>query len=119
MGPMLGVILAGVPGKGTGSFHTVVFDPAPKVYLMRAEVMNQELYRAGTLAEPTTKMRLRADLGPVQNTLFAALIPTHYFWFTRDTPPEFFAFEGNLGYGGPELRMIPQQKPPARTALAK
>jgi len=120
IGPMMGVILAAVPEepKGTASFHTVVFRPDPTVYMLRADVVARENYQVGKVAEPTTKMRLRADLGPVQNTLFASMIPTHYFWFTRDTPPEFFAFEGTLGYGGPQLRMIPQ-KPPARTALAK
>ena len=120
IGPMMGVILAAVPGapQGTASFHTVVFRPDPSVYLLRADVVAHENYQVGKLTEPTTKMRLRADLGPVQNTLFASMIPTHYFWFTRDTPPEFFAFEGSLGYGGPELRMVPQL-PPARTALAR
>ncbi len=120
IGPMMGVILAAVPGapQGTASFHTVVFRPDPSVYLLRAEVIARENYQVGKVAEPTTKMRLRADLGPVQNTLFSSLIPTHYFWFTRDTPPEFFAFEGSLGYGGPELRMVPE-RPPARTALAR
>lgn len=120
MGPMMGVVLAAVPNdpQRTGSFHTVVFSPDPKVYMLRADVVAQEVFRAGKLAEPTTKMRLRADLGTVQNTLFASLIPTHYFWFTRESPPEFFAFEGTLGYNGPELRMIPE-KLPARTALAK
>ena len=53
----------------------------------------------------------------MQNVLFASLIPTHYFWFTREGTPEFLAFEGSLGYGGRELRMIPKQ-PPASTATA-
>ncbi len=120
IGPMFGVVLAPVPGSpgGSASFHTVVFRPDPTVYTMRAAVVAQETYRVDKLDEPTTKMQLRADLGPVQNTLFASLIPTHYFWFTRDTPPEFFAFEGTLGFGGPELRMVPQ-RPDSRTAMAQ
>ena len=119
IGPMLGVVLAAVPDRATGlaSFQTVVFRPEPSVYTVRAEVVAQEDFRVGRLSEPATKIRVRADLGPVQNVLLASLIPTHYFWFTRDTPPEFLAFEGTLGYGGLDMRMIPE-RPPAHTAKA-
>jgi hypothetical protein len=111
VGPMLGVVLADVPDaeRGAASFQTIVFRPDPNVYTLRADVVDQENFKVGTTSEPTTKVRLKADLGPVQNVVFASLIPTHYFWFTRESPPEFFAFEGTLGYGGPELRMIPQR----------
>ncbi len=118
IGPMLGVILADVPEntKGWASFQTIVFRPDPNVYTLRADVVERGSFKLGNVAEPTTKVRLKADLGPVQNVVFASLIPTHYFWFTRETPPEFFAFEGTLGYGGPELQMIPQRTP---TSTAK
>jgi hypothetical protein len=108
VGPMLGVVLAEVPERQAGTaFDVVVFHPEPTVYTVRADVIDQEVYRTANFAEPTTKLRLRADLGPVQNVLLASFIPTHYFWFTRESPPEFLAFEGTLGYGGPELRMVP------------
>jgi len=119
IGPMLGVVLADVPEarRGTASLQTIVFRPDPNVYTLRAEVIDQENFKVGNVSEPTTKVRVKADLGPVANVMFASLIPTHYFWFTREGTPEFFAFEGSLGYGGPELRMIPQ-RPPTNTAKA-
>lgn len=119
VGPMLGVVLADVPvtAQGAASLQTIVFRPDPNVYTLRADVVDRENFKLGNVDEPTTKVRLKADLGPVQNVVFASLIPTHYFWFTRESPPEFFAFEGTLGYGGPELRMLPQ-RPTASTAKA-
>lgn len=119
IGPMLGVVLAGVPERplAEASFQTVVFRPDPSLYTLHADVVDEEDFRIGSAAEPTTKVRLKADLGPVQNVLLASFIPTHYFWFTRERPPEFFAFEGSLGYGGLELRMIPE-RPLASTATA-
>lgn len=118
IGPMLGVVLADVPDatRGAASFQTISFRPDPNVYTLRADVVDQENFKIGNVSEPTTKVRLKADLGPVQNVMFASLIPTHYFWFTRESPPEFFAFEGTLGYNGPELRMIPQR---SATSTAK
>jgi hypothetical protein len=118
VGPMLGVVLADVPDdeRGAASLQTIVFRPDPNVYTLRADVVDQENFKVGNVSEPTTKVRLKADLGPVQNVVFASLIPTHYFWFTRESPPEFFAFEGSLGYGGPELRMVPQR---SATSTAK
>jgi hypothetical protein len=115
---MLGVVLADVPdaSRGIASFQTISFRPDPNVYTLRADVVDQENFKVGNVSEPTTKVRLKADLGPVQNVMFASLIPTHYFWFTRESPPEFFAFEGTLGYNGPELRMIPQR---SATSTAK
>ena len=117
IGPMLGIILAGVPESalGTASVQAIVFRPEPNVYTLRAEAILQESYRFPGGSEPTTKVRLKADLGPMQNVLFASLIPTHYFWFTREDPPVFLAFEGSLGYGGRDLRMVPKQ-PPSTTA---
>ena len=118
IGPMLGVVLADVPDAAgaAASLQTIVFRPNPSVYTLRADVVDQENFKVGDASEPTTKVRLKADLGPVQNVVFASLIPTHYFWFTRESPPEFFAFEGTLGYGGPALRMIPQR---SATSTAK
>jgi hypothetical protein len=119
IGPMLGVVLAEVPDSTSrgASIQTIVFRPDPEIYTLRADVMQQENFKVGNISEPTTKVRLKADLGAVQNVVFASLIPTHYFWFTREEPPEFFAFEGTLGYGGQELRMIPV-RPPTNTANA-
>jgi hypothetical protein len=118
IGPMLGIILAGVPESalGTASVQAIVFRPEPNVYTLRAEAILREDYRFPGGSEPTTKVRLKADLGPMQNVLFASLIPTHFFWFTRAEPPEFLAFEGSLGYGGRELRMVP--KPSAAVTAA-
>ena len=118
VGPMLGVVLAEVPDSAarTGAIQAIVFRPGPEVYTLRADVLEEENFKVGNTSEPTTKVRLKADLGSVQNVVFASLIPTHYFWFTRDDPPEFFAFEGTLGYGGRELRMIPARSP---TSTAK
>jgi len=111
LGPMLGVVLAAVTERphGEASFETVVFRPEPHVYTIRAAALGEESFRVGDVFKPTTKVRLKADLGPMQNVLFAPLIPTHYFWFTRNESPEFFAFEGELGYGGQELSMLPER----------
>jgi hypothetical protein len=59
---------------------------------------------------------VKADLGPVKNVMFASLIPTHYFWFTRDVPHAFFAFQGALG-NGVEVVMTPEA-PATTTARA-
>jgi hypothetical protein len=122
VGPMFGVVLAAVPDRphGEASCHTVAFRPDPSIYALRADVVDQEDFRIGSTAEATTKVRLKADLGPMQNLVLASFIPTHYFWFTRENPPEFFAFEGELGDAGVELRMTPQRPlaSAARTAGA-
>jgi hypothetical protein len=99
IGPMLGVVLADVPDSTNraASIQTIVFRPDPEIYTLRADVMQEENFKVGNTSEPTTKVRLKADLGAVQNVLFASMIPTHYFWFTR-VRPEFFAFEGSLGW---------------------
>ena len=122
MGPMLGVVLAAVPElpSRTSAFQALVFRPAPDVYTLRADVVDEEMFRVGRSREPTTKLRLKADLGPVKNALFANLIPTHYFWFTREEPPEFFAFEGTLGYQNLTVLMVPEGAlAPARAARAR
>jgi hypothetical protein len=54
-----------------------------------------------------TKLRVKADLGPIENVVFASLIPTHHFWFTRTTEPQFVAFEGKLS-NGLEVVMTPE-----------
>jgi len=45
------------------------------------------------------------------------VIAAAYFWFTRDTPPAFFAFEGALG-NGVEVVMTPET-PATKTAQMK
>ena len=116
IGPMMAMVLAGVPEKSpaASSFQALVFRPDPAVFTLRAESVDQEDFKAGKRVEPTTKLRVKADLGPVKNVLFASLIPTHYFWFTRQSPPEFLAFEGKLG-NGVEVVMVPET-PTTKTA---
>ena len=104
IGPMFGVVLAPVPGSpgGSASFHTRrVSSRSRRSYTHARRVVDAGDVSRRQARRADDQAALRADLGPVQNTLFASLIPTHYFWFTRDTPPEFFAFEGTLGFGGP------------------
>ena len=119
IGPMMAMVLAGVPEKSpaASSFQALVFRPDPAVFTLRAEAVDQEDFTAGTRVEPATKLRVRADLGPVQNVLLASLIPTHYFWFTRESPPEFLAFEGALG-NGIEVVMVPET-PSTKTARSQ
>ena len=108
IGPMLAMILGGLldAGPAATSFSALVFRPDPMVVTLRADAVDEEDYRIGKTTTPTTKLRVKADLGPVKNVMFASLIPTHYFWFTRDTPHAFFAFEGALG-NGVEVVMTP------------
>jgi hypothetical protein len=119
IGPMLAMVLASVPEKGpaAASFQALVFRPDPMLFTLRADAVDEEDFAVGTTATPTTKLRVKADLGPVKNVMFASLIPTHYFWFTRDTPPAFFAFEGALG-NGVEVVMTPET-PATKTAQVK
>jgi hypothetical protein len=88
----------------------LTFRPDPGVYTVRADVVERAMFNVGALHAPTTKIRLKADLGPVRNAVLGSLIPTHYFWFTRERSPEFFAFEGLLSHDGPELIMVPDQQ---------
>ena len=119
IGPMLAMILGSVPEKApaTSRFQALVFRPDPSIFTLRADAVDQEDMRIGDVAEPTTKLRVKADLGPLQNVMFASLIPTHYFWFSRATPAEFVAFEGALG-NGVEVVMTPET-PPTKTAQVK
>jgi hypothetical protein len=105
IGPMLAVVLAGVSEKrpAATSFQALVFRPDPEVFTLRAEAVGEE-----DRPVATTKLRVKADLGPVQNVMFASLIPTHYFWFTRAPSPAFVAFEGALG-NGLEVVMTPER----------
>jgi hypothetical protein len=116
IGPMMALVLAGVPDKSPAraSFQALVFRPDPMVVTLRAEVLDQEDFTAGMRVEPATKVRVKADLGPIKNLMFASLIPTHDFWFTRESPPAFVAFEGALG-NGIEVVMTPET-PTTRTA---
>ncbi len=108
IGPMLAMVLGGVPEKSpaASSFQALVFRPDPAVFTLRAEAIDQENLTVGKTVEPTTKLRVKADLGPLQNVMFASLIPTHYFWFSRERTPEFVAFEGALS-NGTEVMMVP------------
>lgn len=108
IGPMLAIVLAGVSdAKPAARFPALVFRPDPVVFTLRAELVDDEDFLVGKQATPTSKLRVKADLGSIQNAIFARLIPTHYFWFTHDSPPEFLAFEGALG-NGVEVLMVPE-----------
>ncbi len=108
IGPMLGVVLAGLtdrsPAKAT--FSALVFRPDPVVVTLRAEASDDVPPAAGLPASDALRLRVRADLGPVKNVLFARLIPTHYFWFARTPEAPLLAFEGRLG-NGVEVVMTP------------
>jgi hypothetical protein len=119
IGPMLAMVLAGVPDRSpaTSAFQALVFRPDPSLFTLRADAVDQADARIGNVAEPTTKLRVKADLGPLQNVMFASLIPTHYFWFARDTPAAFVAFEGPLG-NGVEVVMLPEPADATKTARA-
>jgi hypothetical protein len=120
IGPMLAMILGSVPEKSpaTSTFQALVFRPDPGIFTLRADAVDQEDMRIGNVAEPTTKLRVKADLGPLQNVMFASLIPTHYFWFSRATPAEFVAFDGALG-NGVEVTMLPDAAGATKTARAE
>jgi hypothetical protein len=120
IGPMLAMILGTVPEKSpaTSTFQALVFRPDPGIFTLRADTVDQEDMSIGNVAEPITKVRVKADLGPLQNVMFSSLIPTHYFWFTRATPPEFVAFEGALG-NGVEVTMLPEPSGATKTARAE
>jgi hypothetical protein len=119
IGPMLAMVLADVPGKSPAatSFQALVFRPDPLVVTLRADAVDEEDFTYGKTTTSTTKLRVKADLGPVKNVMFASLIPTHYFWFSRETPPAFVAFEGALG-NGVEVTMTPET-PATTTAQVK
>ena len=70
------------------AFRRSSFRPDPVVVTLRVRnAVDEEEFPLGTASPPATKLRVKADLGPVKNVLFASLIPTHYFWFTRDERP--------------------------------
>lgn len=120
IGPMLAMILGSVPERSpaTSTFQALVFRPDPAIFTLRADAVDQEDMRIGDVTEPTTKLRVKADLGPLRNVMFASLIPTHYFWFTRAIPAEFVAFEGALG-NGVEVTMLPEAAGATKTARAE
>jgi hypothetical protein len=101
----------------TGSFEALVFRPDPVVVTLRAEAVEDGESLPGDRTTLATKLRVKADLGPVKNVLFASLIPTHYFWFTRSRTPEFVGFEGKLA-NGLEVVMMPET-PLTTTAHAR
>ena len=106
--------LATVPDKvpAASSFAALVFRPDPVAVTLRAEAVDEEEHPLGTPVPWATKLRVKADLGPVKNVLFASLIPTHYFWFTRSNGPAFVGFEGKLGNG---LEVVMTAGTPATT----
>lgn len=114
IGPMLAIALAGVPERTpvTATFAALVFRPDPVVVTLRAEAVEEETHPLGTPVAAATKLRVRADLGPVKNVLFAGVIPTHYFWFTRGEAPEFVGFEGALSNG---LQVVVTAETPVTT----
>jgi len=118
VGPMLALVLAGVPERepAKASFEALVFRPDPVVVTLRAEAVGEDDPPLASHAAAATKLRVKADLGPVKNVLFASLIPTHYFWFTRSRTPEFVGFEGKLS-NGLEVVLTPET-PPTTTAHA-
>lgn len=101
IGPMLAFVLAGVPERvpAAATFEALVFRPDPVVVTLRAEAVADEARPLGTSVASATKLRVKADLGPVKNVVFARVIPTHYFWFTHGELPEFVGFEGTLSNG--------------------
>ncbi len=109
-GPMLAVVLAAVPQmpEGQASFQMITFRPDPRVYTIQVDVVDRGTFDLVSTPSAATKLRLKVDLGSVGNALFKRIIPTHYFWYTQDSSPDFFAFEGQLGHDGPELLMFPQ-----------
>lgn len=114
IGPMLAIVLASVPEHrpAAGSFEALVFRPEPVVVTLRAEVVDEEAHPLGTRVESAAKLRVKADLGPIKNVVFASLIPTHWFWFTRAETPEFVGFEGKLSNG---IEVVMTVEAPATT----
>jgi hypothetical protein len=118
VGPMLAIVLATVPERapGTASFQVLSFRPDPVVVTVRAQTIDdgEPLPGERERTSASAKVQVRADLGPVKNALFASLIPTHYFWFTRSPLPEFVGFAGKLT-NGLDVVMAPET-PPTTTA---
>ncbi len=114
VGSMLALGLAGVPERTPAAvrFEALVFRPDPVLVTLRAEAVDEEAHPLGTPVALATKLRVRADLGPVRNVLFGRLIPTHYFWFTRTEVPELVGFEGELSNG---LHVVLTAEPPMTT----
>ena len=119
IGSMLALVLSSVPDKhpAVTTFQALVFRPDPTVVTLKAEAVDEEQFPFGTKVPVATKLRVKADLGPVKNVVFASLIPTHYFWFTRTNEPQFVAFEGKLA-NGLEVVMTPEV-PVTTTAHAR
>lgn len=119
IGPMLALVLSGVSAQepATASFEALVFRPDPVVVTLRAEAVGADDPPLAPHVAAATKLRVKADLGPIKNVLFASLIPTHYFWFTRSRTPEFVGFEGKLS-NGLEVVMTPET-PATTTAHAR
>lgn len=109
-GPMLAFVLGAVPQKAEGraSFEMLTFRPDPSVYTIQVDVVDRGTCDLVSTPAPATKLRVKADLGPLGNALFERLIPTHHFWYTQEASPDFFAFEGQLGHDGPNLLMFPE-----------
>ncbi len=118
IGSMLALVLSTVPEShpAAATFEALVFRPDPMVVTLKAEAVDEEQFPFGTRTPVATKLRVKADLGPVKNVLFASLIPTHYFWFARSSEPQFVAFAGQ--FNGVDVVMTPEA-PVTTTAHAR
>jgi hypothetical protein len=118
IGSMLALVLSGVAEKHPAetSFQALVFRPDPMVVTLKADAVDEEQFPFGTAVPVATKLRVKADLGPIKNVMFASLIPTHYFWFTHTSEPQFVAFEGKLSNG---LEVVMTPEAPVTTAHAR
>ncbi len=108
VGPLLAVVTAQIAAgaQGVGEFNTLALTPEPTVYRMRAQVVGQGRVDLGRGEQAAYEVLLKADLGSVKNLLLGSFVPAHHFWFSREAAPEFLAFRGSLGYGGPEVRIL-------------
>ena len=107
---MLAMVLAGVPGEARPrrSFQALVFRPDPAVFTLRAEVVDRGgLPHRRRASRRRTKLRVKADLGPVKNVDVREPDPDPLLLVHAREPPEFVAFEGALG-NGLEVVMMPE-----------
>lgn len=113
VGPLLAVASAQVTADPTrfGEFSTVALTPEPKVYRLRAEVVERGAVDLGAGLQRAYEVRLRPDLGAVKNVLFASFLPAHHFWFADDPSRQFLAFRGTLGYEGQAVRIVRSADP--------
>jgi len=121
VGPMLAVASAQVTADPNrfGEFSTVALTPEPKVYRLRAEVIEREAVDLGAGLQRAYEVRLRADLGGVGNALLASFLPAHHFWFADDPSRQFLAFRGTLGYEGRAVRIVRSTERAKKEGIAR